>query len=219
MNLSILIPTVGPRTLYLNRLLCSLEEQVVRNNLRDKIEVVIFKDNFENSIGFKRNKLLKAASGKFTCFVDDDDLVHTEYCKIMTDTIEKNPDIQHIGFKLKYFHNGLRGKDAFHSLQYKGWYETPAGYFRETTTSNPIRSDISKQFKFPDKNNQEDKDWVTQIIESRLLQKEHFIDDYMYEYYSHDLISLSADRKNRNQGNQSLPWFPKEITGLNIIQI
>jgi glycosyltransferase involved in cell wall biosynthesis len=218
-NLSILTPTVEPRYLYLNRLLFGLQEQITKNSLQDKIEIIVFKDNFENSIGKKRNTLLQAATGKFTCFVDDDDVLNPNYCRIMNDIIESNNDIQHIGFRVKLFMNGQRRQDAFHSIQFKGWYQNHTGYYRETTTLNPILSEISRSFPFPEKNNEEDKDWVTKIIESKKLIKEFYIDDYMYEYWYNDNTSLSFVRRDRNRGNQSLDWQLKDVSGLNVVYL
>jgi len=210
-NLSILIPTTGVRHLYLNRILFILNDQIINNSIQDKIEVVVFKDNFENTIGFKRNKLLSLSTGKFTCFVDDDDIIHQNYCKTMNDIIEVENDIQHIGFKVKVFIDGKRRIDAFHSIKYRGWYQNSLGYYRQTTTLNPILSSISKQFIFPEKNNAEDKEWVDKIIRSGLLLKEHYIDDYMYEYLYNNRTSLSFVRRDVNKGNQKIDWNPRNI--------
>jgi glycosyltransferase involved in cell wall biosynthesis len=196
--------------------LYNLQEQINKDSLQNKIEVIVFKDDFENSIGFKRNKLLQASSGKFTCFVDDDDILHPNYCNIINNIIEANDDIQHIGFKIKFFMNGHRRNDAYHSLKFKGWFQNHQGYYRQTTTLNPILSSVSKQFSFPEKNNEEDKDWVTKIIDSKLLIKEYYIDDYMYEYWYNDQTSLSYTRRDTNKDNQKLEWIPKDINNLNV---
>ena len=173
-NLSILIPTVGPRHIYLNRLLSSLEAQIINNSLQDKIEVIVFKDEFENTIGAKRNRLLQASKGKFTCFIDDDDIIHPNYCRIMSDIIDEEDDIQHIGFKVRLFINGNRSRETYHSIKFKGWYQNHSGYYRQTTTLNPILGIISRSFTFPEKNNEEDKDWVMKVIDSGLLIKNRF---------------------------------------------
>ena len=218
-NLSILIPTVGPRHIYLNRLLSSLEAQIINNSLQDKIEVIVFKDEFENTIGAKRNRLLQASKGKFTCFIDDDDIIHPNYCRIMSDIIDEEDDIQHIGFKVRLFINGNRSRETYHSIKFKGWYQNHSGYYRQTTTLNPILGIISRSFTFPEKNNEEDKDWVMKVIDSGLLIKEHYIDDYMYEYLYNDNTSLSFTRRDKNKENQGLDWQVREIKNLSVIYI
>ena len=216
--LSILIPTLKLRDLYLNRMLSSLEDQIVPD-ITEKIEVITFVDNFENTIGYKRNKLLEASTGKFTCFVDDDDIIHPKYCQTMIGAIENNGDIQHIGFKVRVFINGVERMPAYHSIQYVGWYQNRKGYFRQTTTLNPMLSSISKSVKFKEINMREDEQWVKDIIATNKLQKECFIDDFMYLYYFHESTSLSGDRRNRNQQNQKINWEAKPITKLKVIEL
>jgi len=217
-TLSILIPSLDLRALYLNKMLSSLEDQIV-SDLDGKIEVITFVDNFENTIGYKRNKLLEAATGKFTCFVDDDDVLHPEYCSTIVGAIEAYPEVQHIGFKVRVFINGGERRPAYHSLQYIGWYQNRNGYFRQTTTLNPMLSSISKSVKFKEINMREDEQWVKDIIATGKLQKEYFIDDFMYLYYFHESTSLSGDRRMRNQQNQKINWGMKPITKLKVVEL
>ena len=105
MDLSILIATVPPRKKYLNRLLTSLQNQIVENNLQDKIEVIVYKDDFETVIGYKKNKLYASAKGKYVVSIDDDDMVSDDYCKTLIDVIENN-DVDQISFTHAYYHNG-----------------------------------------------------------------------------------------------------------------
>ena len=100
-NLSILIPTVPTREKYLNRLLYNLEKQILENNLEDKIEIIIYKDNFEHSLGNKRNRLLELAKGKYSVIVDDDDQVSNNYCKLINEVIENTDDDQ-IGYDIEF---------------------------------------------------------------------------------------------------------------------
>jgi hypothetical protein len=216
--LSILIPTLVVREKQLNKLLYHLDNQVQTGGIKEKIEVITFKDNFENKIGFKRNKLIEAASGKFTCFVDDDDILNDRYCNLIVNAIEQNEDIQHIGFKLKFYMGGNERKPVYHSLRYKGWYQDANGYYRQTTHLNPILSTISKSVKFQELNNEEDLQWANDIIKTDLLQKEVFIDEFMYFYYMSRRKSLSGDKK-QNIKNQNIDWQVKDIKELNLIRI
>ena len=104
MDLSILIATVPPRRKYLNRLLANLQNQIVKNNLQDKIEVIIYEDDFENVIGYKKNKLYESAKGKYVVSIDDDDDVSEDYCASIIEVIENN-DVDQISFTHAYYHN------------------------------------------------------------------------------------------------------------------
>jgi hypothetical protein len=61
MLLSICIATVPPRENYLNRLLSEIQRQIIEYDLYDKVEILIFKDNFENSVGSKFNRLIEVS--------------------------------------------------------------------------------------------------------------------------------------------------------------
>lgn len=103
--LSICIPTVPPRKKYLNRLLFELQNQILKNNLKDKIEILVYLDDFELSVGEKQNFLIKKSVGKFCVIIDDDDMVHKDYCKLICEEIEKNPNVDQIAHYHRYYHN------------------------------------------------------------------------------------------------------------------
>jgi glycosyltransferase involved in cell wall biosynthesis len=105
MLLSICIPTVPPRENYLNRLLSEIQKQIIKYDLYDKVEILIFKDNFESSVGSKRNRLIEESSGKFCVIIDDDDMISNDYCKLITDEIIKNPKVDQISHNHRYYHN------------------------------------------------------------------------------------------------------------------
>jgi hypothetical protein len=102
MDLSILIATVPQRKIHLNRLLYTLQNQIVGNNLQDKIEVIVYKDNFEKSLGEKRNILIQESLGKYVVSIDDDDMVSEDYCKNICDTI-KNYDVDQISITKRWY--------------------------------------------------------------------------------------------------------------------
>jgi len=110
MDLSILIATVPPRKKYLNRLLFKLQNQIIENNLQDKIEVVIYEDDFESSLGEKKNKLYYSAKGKYVVSIDDDDDVSDDYCKLICDVINTH-DVDQICIGHRYFHDNVDTSD------------------------------------------------------------------------------------------------------------
>ena len=108
MLLSICIATVPPREKYLNRLLFEIQNQIIKDNLHDKIEVLVFKDDFENSVGEKFNRLIESSSGKFCVLIGDDDMISSNYCKLITDEIIKNPNVDQISHNHRYYHNNRK---------------------------------------------------------------------------------------------------------------
>ncbi|MBI2486502.1 MAG: hypothetical protein HYW01_06020 [Deltaproteobacteria bacterium] len=73
MLFSILIPTLESRQEQFHKLYEKLNRQIAENSLTEEVEVAYFLDNMKHSVGFKRNKLIEWAKGKFVAFVDDDD--------------------------------------------------------------------------------------------------------------------------------------------------
>jgi glycosyltransferase involved in cell wall biosynthesis len=73
MLLSILIPTLESRKEEFHRLYEKLSNQIIGNSLADEVEILYLLDNREYSLGFKRNRLIEKAIGRFVAFIDDDD--------------------------------------------------------------------------------------------------------------------------------------------------
>lgn len=99
--LSILIPSVKSREKNLYRLLKSLEDQIVKDNLQEKIEIIVFQDSMEYSVGHKCNVMIEMAKGLYVTGIGDDDYISENYCKLLCETIEKNSDVDQISFGVK----------------------------------------------------------------------------------------------------------------------
>jgi glycosyltransferase involved in cell wall biosynthesis len=99
MDLSILIPTVPIRKPLLDELLSHLDMQIKKYNLESRVEVLVYEDNFENSVGSKRNTLYEKASGKYVLILDDDDKISDDFCITICNVIE-NHDVDQICFTL-----------------------------------------------------------------------------------------------------------------------
>lgn len=150
----------------------------------DSVEIII--DKSDKTIGAKRNKLLDKAQGKYLCFIDSDDWVSPGYLKLIMEGIESDPDC--VSLKGVMTTDGHSPEIFEHSLKYLAWRTNRnAGindvkYERFPNHLNAIRSDIAKQFRFPEKNFGEDHSWSTIVFKSGLLKKEAYIPEVIYEY-------------------------------------
>lgn len=178
MTLSILIPTITGREHLLDRLLNIIIEQ--QQWVKLNVEIITEKDSRQKSIGEKRNLLLSKATGEYSVFIDDDDIIPEYYLSEVEKAIESGPDS--IGFKGNYKENGIQRKEFIHSIKYSEYSETMYYFYRPPNHLNPIKTSIAKQFKFPHKNMFEDTDWAMQVQRSGLLKTEFFIDKIMYNY-------------------------------------
>ncbi len=182
--LSILICTVEGREQKLSELMSCLAQQIRKHNLDDVVEILTSKDKKgENTIGYKRNLLLKNCVGEWAAFIDDDDMVSFEYVPSIIKLLKQtNPDV--VGIEGIITINGHTPKKFIHSINYTRWYEQGGIYFRPPNHLNPIRTSISKQFSFPEINNGEDMEWSLAICKKMVLQNEAYLEKpcYFYNY-------------------------------------
>jgi glycosyltransferase involved in cell wall biosynthesis len=184
MLFSILIPTLESRKEQFNRLYEKLGKQIAKNSLASEVEVLYFLDNKEHLLGFKRNKLIEMAKGRFVAFVDDDDDVSEDYVLLICHAIKGNPNIDCVGIKGIITFGGKKPHVFIHSLRYKEYFSRRGTYFRPPYHLNPIKREIACKYQFEYINYSEDIDWAMRICSDQALQKEYFIDDVIYFYHS-----------------------------------
>ncbi len=196
MLFSILIPTLDDRHERFSGLYEKLNKQINENSLAKEVEVLYFSDNKQHSLGFKRNKLIEWAKGKFIAFVDDDDNVSDDYVPIICSTIKEYPDIDCVGIKGIITFGGKNPRVFIHSLRYGEYFSKGDIYFRPPYHLNPMKREVACNYKFEDISYSEDIDWAMRISRDQALQKEYFIDKIVYYYNSRRswLYQLLLDR-------------------------
>ena len=172
---TICIATNPWRCKELERLMGVLQPQV--DKYKGKIEVLIFFNNFEYSLGYLRQCLIEEAKGEYVSHIDDDDMVPEDFC----DTIMPLLDgVDYIGFQVDFYDKGVKMKPVYHSLKYSTWYEDETGYYRGVTHLNPLRRELALEAGFPTQYNiGEDAEWARRVI----AKTEHVIDKPMYIYW------------------------------------
>ena len=176
MRLSLLICTLGVRKHFLDRLMASLEEQIV--SYKNNVEILIEKDNGRRTIGYKRNVLMHKACGDYVAFIDDDDLVANSYIKLIMKGLEFNEDVCGIEGVMKT--NNKNPKRFTHSIRYSRWFEKKGVYYRPPNHLNPVKREIALKCDFPNVNNYEDREYSKKL--RRYLKTEHYISKPIYYY-------------------------------------
>lgn len=176
--LSILIPTVKEREHMLNSLIAKVKSQIPKRGL---VEIVIYPDNREISIGAKRQQLLEACTTEWFVMIDDDDTISDYYISEALKALKSNPDC--VTYYEAIITNG-RKEIADHSNKYSDWgggrlifscVRTP--YYKDI-----IRTSIAKQIRFKDMRYGEDHDFSKRLKQSGLIKSEVHIDKEMYIY-------------------------------------
>lgn len=189
---SILIPTIVERAPVFEKLYAELTRQITALDLNNQIEILYFRDKRgENLVGFKRNLLLEKSLGEYTCFVDDDDLVHENYIQMIYEKLLTSPDC--VSLTGIITENGRNPRKFIHSIKYSTWFTSEDKiHYRPPNHLNPIKRTITSQFKFPLKNCSEDKDWSMQIYRSKLLKTEVEITEpyYFYRFSRADSVQV-----------------------------
>jgi len=178
-KLSILICSLEKRQHLLNRLLKVLSPQ-----LHNEVEMLINTDKGEKTIGKKRNELLDSAQGEFITFIDDDDLISTDYVSYVLQGINQNVDI--VGMTGIITINGRYPRKFVHSIKYDHWYEENNIFYRCPNHLNPVKKEFALQVRFPEINLYEDRSYSDRLYPIIKDKKEFFIDDpiYFYDYRS-----------------------------------
>lgn len=170
--LSILIPTLTDRVDKLKRQL---------ERIGSGVEVIYLGDNRYISTGKKRNVLLSLASGEYSCFIDDDDLISEDFCSEVLKAIESNPNVTVINYEVQITTDGKRFKPVLYSKNYTN--ETRgAVYFRKPNHLMVWKTEIAKQIPYLDLTVGEDTIWAQRAV--NWIESEYIIDKPLYKYYA-----------------------------------
>lgn len=182
---TICIATIPHRKEKLAALMDHLTPQVKK--AKGKVEIVIFYNNFEYSMGYLRQQLIESARGQYVSHIDDDDWVPDDFVERILPLLD---GVDYIGFKVKLYNNGEEMAPVYHSLRYHDWHQDGDGYYRRITHLNPLKRRLALDAGFRAEHNMgEDEDWAHRVKAS----SEHFIDDYMY-FYMHETQKLEVPR-------------------------
>ena len=195
-DLSILIPTLPARIDSYANLIKALNKQITENNLINRVQILSFCDTKEISVGEKRNILLNKSCGRYVCFIDDDDLIASDYIIKIINAIQSNADV--ITFCGDYVENTLRTPFSI-SMVHRGNFNHPNIFFRLPNHLCPVKREIALSCQFTDKNFGEDSDYSERI--NKYVKNEFHIQDKLYFYMYNEATSQTKPNNTLNAFN------------------
>lgn len=169
--LSVLIPTVPGREIKLASVLHRIESQ-----WRSDVEVIVGYDERTMTIGEKRNRMIAAASGEYVTFVDDDDMVTTDYLDTIVQGLLTRPDVLTYRVLVKGYGPT---KICIYGLALAN-ENVPHGYHRRPNHLMVWKRSIAASVPFPHVKIGEDTQWADAI--QRLATREVALDNVLYHY-------------------------------------
>jgi len=176
-DLTIIICSLVERnTNHLQRLLKVLEPQVENLN---NVEILILTDNAKRSIGKKRNDGLNLAQGKYVCFIDDDDLISSDYVQEILFQISLwKPDV--VVFDAIISFNGENHKLVKYGREFDHTEDNVAYFRRPNHLMVHKKSNITEFFK--DVKTGEDDEWASRMLDRIVTQSRIQKVLYYYDY-------------------------------------
>jgi hypothetical protein len=170
----ILVASVEQRTAKLGELFRCLVPQLVPG----EVEVLCYRDGWQEGIGAKRNLLMREAAAEYVSFVDDDDLVVDDFVPTLYPLLD---GVDYVSFDLKPICPS-HGKDflVHQSLAYRARWDRQ-GRWLDIGHLCPMRREIARLAEFPDRYG-EDEVWANHIRASGELRTEHHVDRVLYLY-------------------------------------
>lgn len=190
-TLSILIPGVPTRLIPGSSLVVELYRQVAELSDNKQVEIIWLVDNFQRTIGGKRQSLVELARGEYLIFVDDDDMVPRDYVKKILEATKSKPDV--ITFLQSVDWNGSVGTIEFKLTNTDEPFKGKSGITKRRPWHVCCwKSSIAKQCEFPELNWGEDSPWVDQA--TPLAKTEVHIPEVLHIYSHYDSTSESSIR-------------------------
>lgn len=191
-DISILIPTMTPRKALFAQVLNEIKRQAAECP-EIRTEILWESDNGELTLGQKRNVLVDRCSGKYHCFIDDDDILAPYYLRTFVPMIRSGIDYDCASFVGAHYMRGIFNKLFHHSLAYSRWAETSDRFIRTISPMNLIKTDIVRRVRYKDIRNTEDHEFSIRLMDSGLLKTEYAIDPSRPIY--HYIDGVKHDRE------------------------
>jgi len=193
--LSICIPSLRKRHGQLQELLAELNRQINAHPQLQQIETHVIVDGGELKVGAKRNQLLDRVKGRFTVFIDDDDMIESCYIDEIMGAINKDASADCIGTWGSITTEGRDRRDWQISTDCKTYHEAGGVYYRTPNHITPVRSEHARAIRFPEIQCGEDYDYATRLMASGRLARETKTNQVPIYHYRYSPQNTATQRR------------------------
>ena len=194
MILTITIASVSIRKNMLDALLSELNRQIAEHGLQNEVEILVDDDD-SRFLGTKRKIMLSKAKGLFTCAIDDDDWISSNYVSLIVNAIKIDTSVDCIGINGIITTNGGDARKWFISCHYEDWFEEEGVYYRTPNHICPIKTQLARISDFDEVAWGEDYPFAQRM--KKLLHTETQIADSIYYYNYNTNNSLHDYQKQK----------------------
>jgi len=183
-KLDILICTLNKRKRKYEKLKEELNRQIKENKLDKSVVVMSFPDNGDRSIGYKRNTLLEMSLGEYVCFLDDDDMISSDYVKELYNATLKGADC--VAFNVELNTGKIKTPYLF-SKEHKEYSFKNNCYLRPVGHLCPIKREIAIKYKFKELPKESDRGsdvhWALDLVRNNAIKTEVKVEKVLYFYH------------------------------------
>jgi hypothetical protein len=173
---SILIATQPSRSEYLKRLLGVLTPQAAG---RSDVEVMVRTSDPELGLGDNRQIMREGARGLYSNFVDDDDLVASDYVGRVLPLLD---GVDYVSYEFQEYSDGMPRPPTHVSLHHGPWHQDSTGLWRDIVHFCPVKTALALAVPMSGGWG-EDTRWTNQMRDLGIIKTEHHIDAAIHFLY------------------------------------
>lgn len=149
-------------------------------------------DFMKMTVGEKRNKLLRSASGEYVCFIDDDDKISPQYIRMILDSMSTRPGMDCYPFRVEFKNKLLGRHDVLFSRTFARDSNKGDVWERMPNHLIPVRRDLALRVMFDNIQMGEDARYAKNLKPH--LKTECMIPEVLYYYHPDESRSLTQKR-------------------------